>query len=126
MSDPEQLGGPAEGETPSAAGGAHAADPVTPPAAAPQAPAEGVDRVAEAVLAVPGVVGLHAGSFGEVATYLVGRSVAGIRERGDVTEVHVTVRMGSVLLDVADQVRAAVAAVTAGEVEVVVEDVTAA
>ena len=95
-------------------------------AAVPDRTEDGVDRVAAAVLAVPGVTGLHAGSFGEVATYLVGRSVAGIRERGDVTEVHVTVRMGSVLLDVADQVRAAVASVTSGEVEVVVEDVTAA
>lgn len=82
-----------------------------------------VDLVAEAATAVPGVTGLHAGSFGEVATYLPGRSVAGVRQRDGVTEVHVRVAMGAELIGTATQVRSAVAAVTGDEVHVVIEDV---
>ncbi|MGL5861474.1 MAG: hypothetical protein ACRCY9_09490, partial [Phycicoccus sp.] len=52
------------------------------------------DRVAEAVLAVPGVAGLHGGTFGEVATYLPGRRVIGIRLNDVAAEVHVTVVYG--------------------------------
>lgn len=37
------------------------------------------ERIAAAVLAVPGVVGLHDGAFGEIATYLPGRRVPGVR-----------------------------------------------
>ena len=40
-----------------------------------------VDRVERAVLAVDGVQGLHAGVLGEVATYLPGRRVGGLRLR---------------------------------------------
>ena len=90
----------------------------------PADPAEVADRVAQAALAVPGVTGLHAGSFGEVATYLAGRQVRGVRVREDSTEVHVTVAMGRPLLDVATAVREAVAPLTGGDVRVVVEDVT--
>ncbi|MCW2866980.1 MAG: hypothetical protein JWR20_1168 [Marmoricola sp.] len=82
------------------------------------------DRVASAALAVPGVTGLHAGSFGEVGTYLVGRQVHGVRLRPDGAEVHVTVAMGRPLLEVAQAVRAAVAPLVEGEVTVVVEDVS--
>ena len=93
--------------------------------AAPE-PAPLADRVADATLSVPGVTGLHAGSFGEVASYLPGRRVNGVRLRDDLAEVHVAVAMGRPLLEVAEAVRAAVAALVTTPVEVVVEDVTAA
>ena len=89
-------------------------------------PAPLADRVAEATLSVPGVTGLHAGSFGEVASYLPGRRVNGVRLRDDVAQVHVAVAMGQPLLQVAEAVRAAVATLVTTPVEVVVEDVTAA
>ncbi|WP_380166347.1 hypothetical protein [Jannaschia sp. R86511] len=37
------------------------------------------DVLAAAVLATPGVVGLHGGRFGEIGTYLPGRRVVGVR-----------------------------------------------
>ena len=88
-------------------------------------PGQLADAVATATLSVPGVTGLHAGSFGEVATYLPGRQVAGVRLRDDSTEVHISVAMGSPLLEVAEEVRSTVAGLVRGPVEVVVEDVTA-
>lgn len=82
------------------------------------------DLIADAVTAVPGVVGLHAGMFGEVATYLPGHRVAGIRTNPDgVTEVHVTLRYGTPVRDTAALVRDAAAAVVGGVVDVTVEDV---
>lgn len=83
------------------------------------------DRVATAVLGVEGVSGLHGGSFGEVATYLPGRRVTGVRLREDGSDVHVTIGLGARVPDVATRVREAVGAVAPGSVEVVVEDVAA-
>ncbi|RYB94718.1 hypothetical protein EUA93_10405 [Nocardioides oleivorans] len=95
----------------------------------PDVPAGGdgatADLVAAAVLAVPGVSGLHGGAFGEVGTYLPGRRVSGIR-LGATSQVHVTVAMGSDVLAVAGQVRDTVSTLLGGPVEVVVEDVTPA
>ena len=90
----------------------------------PQDPGAVADLVAAATLTVPGVTGLHAGSFGEVATYLPGRRVAGVRLGAERTEVHIAVAMGSPLLDVAAVVRDAVSPLVSTPVEVVVEDVT--
>lgn len=84
------------------------------------------ERAAEAALAVPGVADLHAGSFGEVGTYLPGRRVTGIRIRDDLTEVHVVAAMGSPLRELADAVRSAVAPIVGTPVQVVVEDVVPA
>nr|WP_127784998.1 Asp23/Gls24 family envelope stress response protein [Rhodococcus sp. X156] len=80
--------------------------------------------MAAAVLAVPGVAGLHGGMFGEAATYLPGRKVAGIRlaDTGTTT-VHVTVVYGRDIDEVAAAVRRAAAALIDGPVDVVVEDV---
>ena len=47
------------------------------------------DRLAAAVLAVPGVEALHPGMFDEVGTYLPGRRVAGIRITDHAVDVHV-------------------------------------
>jgi len=81
------------------------------------------DRVAEAALAVPGVAGLHAGAFGEIGTYLPGRRVAGVRLAEDLTEVHVTVAMGSRIPEVAESLVAAIGPLVGTAVRVVVEDV---
>lgn len=83
------------------------------------------DLVAAATLAVPGVTALHPGSFGEVATYLPGRRVVGVRLRDEVAEVHVVVAMGARLLDVAAVVRDAVGPLVGRPVEVFVEDIAA-
>ncbi|WP_346773858.1 hypothetical protein [Rhodococcus sp. X156] len=87
-------------------------------------PPDRADQLAAAVLAVPGVAGLHGGMFGEAATYLPGRKVAGIRlaDTGTTT-VHVTVVYGRDIDEVAAAVRRAAAALIDGPVDVVVEDV---
>lgn len=85
------------------------------------------DAVAAAVLAVPGVADLHSGTYGEVATYLAGRRVNGVRLRPDGSaEVHVVLLFGVPVLGTADLVRRAVQAVRAGPVDVSVQDVVAA
>ncbi len=95
--------------------------PVPGPAAAGHA--DLADAVAAAVRAVPGVAALHTGSFGEVATYLPGRRVPGIRLLEDRTEVHVVLAWGVPVLATADAVRAAVAPLVDASVDVTVEDV---
>ena len=67
-----------------------------------------IDAVAAAVRACAGVADLSGGRIGEVATYLPGRRVAGIRVRDDAVEVHVTVPYGPSVDEVAGQVRRAV------------------
>ena len=80
-----------------------------------------------AVLAVPGVHDLHGGVIGEVATYLPGRRVSGIRlrEAGSDTssEVHVVLDWDSPVLPTADAVRSRLEGLVPGPVHVVVEDV---
>ena len=97
---------------------------VPPPAASAT---DTADVVAAAVLAVPGVARLHQGAFGEVATYLPGRRVPGVRLRPDGVEVHVVVERE--LLDtrtplpvVAERIHRAVAALVPGPVHVFIED----
>lgn len=84
------------------------------------------DDVAALVLGVPGVVRLHAGVFGEAATYLPGRRVSGIKLGDDLVEVHVVVANGAPIRDVAQQIHTVVAAVVAAPVHVFVEDIDAA
>ena len=89
--------------------------------------ADPADLIAAAVTAVPGVAGLHGGMFGEVATYLPGHRVTGIRTNADgVTEVHVTLTFGAAVRDTAARVRDAAAGVAGGVVDVTVEDIVAA
>lgn len=83
------------------------------------------ESVRSAVLAVPGVAAMHSGSFGEVATYLPGRRVDGVRLRRDGTEVHVVVEYGVSVGQTADAVRAAAARVTGTPVDVTIQDVAA-
>ena len=83
------------------------------------------DQVAAAVRAVPGVVGLHTGTFGEVATYLAGRRVDGVQLRPEGCAVHLVLAWGAPVLATADLVRAAVAPLVGTRVDVSIEDVLA-
>lgn len=85
------------------------------------------DRLAEIVLAQPGVAGLHRGQFGEVATYLPGRRVSGIRIGDDAVEIHLVVTTDQPVWDVADAVRLAVLPEVGGRaVDLVIGDVATA
>ncbi|KAA0024729.1 Asp23/Gls24 family envelope stress response protein [Antrihabitans cavernicola] len=81
------------------------------------------DAIAAAVTAVPGVAQLHAGMFGEVATYLPGRKVSGIRFADNGTEVHVSLEFGAPVRETASVVRNAVAPIVSGPIHVTIEDV---
>ena len=84
------------------------------------------DLVAAAVRACPHVVDLTAGAFGQVATYLPGRRVSGVRlgqQDGDAVEVHVVARYGVQVHVLAVQVRHAVWSVLPGRpVDVHIDD----
>ncbi|NYD21599.1 Asp23/Gls24 family envelope stress response protein [Kineococcus aurantiacus] len=85
------------------------------PAGGPVGVEELADDVAAAVRAVPGVARLHAGALGELGTYLPGRRVPGVRVGDDVLagraplEVHVVLRPGTPVREVAQDVHASVA-----------------
>jgi uncharacterized alkaline shock family protein YloU len=96
--------------------------PPQPPTSAPSQ-TELAERVATLVRSVPGVVGLHGGVFGEVATYLPGRRVSGIRITPERAEVHVTLVWGEPVRATAEVVRDLVAELTGVPVFVTVEDV---
>ena len=82
------------------------------------------DAVAEAARSCPQVARLSGGLVGEVATYLPGRSVTGVRVTDDEGEVHIVARWSPNLPAVADAVRRAVEPVTGGlRTSVYVEDV---
>ncbi len=83
-----------------------------------------LDAVAAAVSGCPLVAGMSGGRFGEVATYLPGRRLVGVRLQGEELELHVVARWGTPLPDVADAVRRAVAGVAGGRpVTVYIEDI---
>jgi len=89
----------------------------------PRDRADLADRVAAAVLAVPGVHDLHGGVLGEVATYLPGRRVNGIRLLDGVTQVHLVLAWDAPMALTVDTVRATVAAIVPGTVHLAVEDI---
>jgi len=97
---------------------------VTDPGAASDGPPVDAERVAQAVERVPTVARLSAGSTGaEVATYLPGRRVRGVRVADGTVEVHVVARWPAVLPEVGDAVRSAAAPLVGGRaVEVVIDD----
>jgi hypothetical protein len=83
-----------------------------------------LEAVAAAALGCPLIVGLSGGRFGEVATYLPGRRLLGVRRADDTIEVHVVARWGPPLPEVGDIVRAAVAPYAGGSpVTVFVDDI---
>jgi hypothetical protein len=67
------------------------------------------EAIAAATLASPSVARLFPGVAGEIASYLPGRQVPGVRIRSDAVEIHVTVRWGGFLPAVGEEVRASVA-----------------
>jgi hypothetical protein len=91
-------------------------------AAHTQAPTP-AEVVAAAVLAVPGVVRLHGGRFGGLATYLPGRRVIGVRIDEHGTEVHVVVSTDVPPVDTAGRIMRAVSAIAPMPVRVHIEDI---
>ncbi|GAA3796455.1 hypothetical protein GCM10022226_14680 [Sphaerisporangium flaviroseum] len=80
------------------------------------------DRIAEAVAGCPDVAAL---AGGPVATYLAGRSVAGVAVREKEVEVALVARYGRPLGEIAADVRTAVEALAPGlTVNIRVEDIT--
>jgi len=97
------------------------------------------DRIAAATLSCPAVARLHGGRFGEVATYLPGRRISGVRLRStpdddpagtgpagiSTVEIHVVGRYPATVDEIATQVRTALRPlVGAARVDVVVGDYT--
>ncbi len=83
------------------------------------------DAIAAAVATCPSVSGLSGGIAGEIATYLPGRRVSGVRSNPGFVEVHVVTRYGSPLHEVEAEVRGAVQAAVPGPltIHVVLADV---
>lgn len=80
--------------------------------------------VAERAAKCRSVARLSGGQFGEVATYLPGRRVRGVRLGEGHVEVHVVACWGARVADVAAEVRAAVSPMVAGlPIDVHVDDV---
>lgn len=92
------------------------------PATTPE-PGDVAELVAETVLSVAGVAALNSGPFGEIATYLPGRRIPGIRIGAGRCAVHLTAEYPADLSAVADAVRAAVETVVGPPVDVTIEDV---
>lgn len=97
------------------------------PVSSDASPGDGVledatERIAAAVSAVEGVAGLHPGMFGEVATYLPGRRVSGIRIAADRVDVHVSLVLGVPVRPTATAIQRAVAHLTELPVDVTIED----
>ena len=83
-----------------------------------------LDAVAAAALGCPLIADLTGGRFGEVATYLPGRRIQGVREVDGAVEIHVVAKWGTPLPEVAEVVRAAVTPLTGGKpVAVFIEDI---
>lgn len=97
---------------------------MTDPGATAGGPPVDAERVASAVERVPTVARLSAGSAGaEIATYLPGRRVRGVRVDDATVEVHVVARWPAVLPEVGEAVRSAAAPLAGGRaVEVVIDD----
>ncbi len=82
------------------------------------------EAVAERVESCRSVARLSAGPFGEVATYLPGRRVPGVRLAGGQIEVHVVACWGVRVPELAAEVRAAVSPAAGGlPIDVHVDDV---
>ena len=89
--------------------------------------AELADRIARAVTGCAAVAGLTGAPGGPVATYLPGRTVSGVAVRAGEVEVCVVARYGLPLLEVAAQVRQAVAPLVPDQVvDVVIGDIAVA
>jgi len=82
------------------------------------------DAIATAVLACRTVAGLSGGIAGEVATYLPGRRVTGVRIDDATVTAHVVGRYGPSMTEISTDVTRAVTPLAGGrQVEVVIEDI---
>ncbi|MGU3500828.1 Asp23/Gls24 family envelope stress response protein [Mycobacterium sp. C31M] len=85
-----------------------------------------IDRsseIAQRVVAVPGVAGLHSGMFGEVATYLPGKRVVGVRIDDTCVDIHVSLLVGAPVRDTAAAIQRSVGEITDLPVDVTIEDI---
>lgn len=73
-----------------------------------------VDAVANAVRGCPGVDDLAAGAIGSVVSYLPGRQLPGVSVEADHVTVQVRAHWGTVIPDLARQIRAAVSGLVDG------------
>lgn len=90
----------------------------------PGAGIDPADAIAAAVRRCPAVADLSGGGAVQIATYLPGRRVDGVRLGDDAIAVSVVAVFGIPVIAVADQVRAAVAPLAAGRrIDVHVADV---
>lgn len=87
------------------------------------ADADLADVVAATTLAVSGVAAMHGGEFGEIATYLPGRKVVGIRIDSEQCDIHISAAYPSDVNGVARGVRRAVQQLVSVPVSVTVEDI---
>ncbi len=80
--------------------------------------------IAAAVAGCPAVAALSAGATGDVATYLPGRRIVGVRRAPGGVAVHVVAWFGPTMAEVAGQVRSAVTAVApeCERIDVVIDD----
>ena len=96
---------------------------VSPPASGEAEPPTAAEAIAEAVRAIPSVAVLGGGTVTQMATFLPGRRVVGVRLGEDTVEVHVTARYGASLPDLGEEVRRTVAPLAPGlDVDVFVDD----
>ncbi len=83
-----------------------------------------LQTVAAAALGCPLVADLSGGRFGEVATYMPGRRLLGVRVVDSQIGLHVVAHWGGPLPEVADAVRASVAPLAGGmPVAVFIDDI---
>lgn len=83
-----------------------------------------VDAIASAALSCPAVAGLDSGGWQQVATYLPGRRVTGVRVDDQRVLVSVVLALGASVQILETQLRAALAPVAGGRrVDVLVADV---
>lgn len=81
-------------------------------------------EIAERVRAHPSVARLHGGRFGEIASYLPGEKVVGVRLREDgPAEIGVVLRTDRFLWQTADELRAELVELIGGPVDIVVSDI---
>lgn len=93
----------------------------TPDTSVPQA--DTAARIAAAVLGVDGVVALHGGQFGEVATYLPGERITGVRIGAAAAEVHIVTVLQPGLVALGEQVRSRAEKLAGVPVTVTIADI---
>jgi hypothetical protein len=81
------------------------------------------DVVVELVTKIPGVFGMHGGTAGQVATFLPGRRIPGVRVSAAGNQVHITLDGSSQVSDVVPLIHDVLATVITGPLDVFIEDI---